>query len=362
MSDSANYSIYYFSGTGNSRTIANWLSHYVGKRNANVKTYNIADIKRVYYRCTSSNDINVIISPVHGFNYPPLVIHFILNFPRGKGKFYLVNTRAGMRIGNIVTPGISGISLLFSALILRLKGYQIMGLTPFDMPSNWISVHPGLNNKAIKHIVFTNRKRVERFSNNLIHNQPHLRGLYDIVQDTLFAPLAIVYYIYGRFCIAKTFIASHNCNKCMRCVKECPAQAIKILYKRPYWTFKCESCMHCMSTCPKKAIETAHGSVIGAAIVFSTLSTLLTSFIKLPLYNEFIQSIITWGGFIIVLAIWYLMLHYLLRFKLIQIIVTYTSLTKYKFWGRRYKTPNLIDENPTILRTEGERGKKLCLQ
>ena len=34
----------------------------------------------------------------------------------------------------------------------------------------------------------------------------------------------------------------------------------------------------------------------------------------------------------------YRFIHYLMRFKLVNKIITYTSLSKYKFW-RRYKSP-----------------------
>lgn len=73
-----------------------------------------------------------LVSPVHGFNYPPIMLHYLLRFPKGNNEVMLMNTRAGMRIGNWVTPGISGISLYLSALILRWKGYKIRSLYPVD--------------------------------------------------------------------------------------------------------------------------------------------------------------------------------------------------------------------------------------
>lgn len=49
-----------------------------------------------------------------------------------------------------VYPGLSGLALILPALMLRLKGYRIKGLRPLDLPSNWISLHPGLRGKSSK--------------------------------------------------------------------------------------------------------------------------------------------------------------------------------------------------------------------
>jgi len=99
--------------------------------------------------------------------------------------------------------------------------------------------------------------------------------------------------------------------------------------------------MHCMSNCPKKAIETAHGSVL----VITMLSSLVVSGLFYSYFREWFFDIEhTLLGFILesamflgILAVWYRLLHYAMRFKFIERLVVYTSLTKYKFWGRRYR-------------------------
>jgi hypothetical protein len=37
------------------------------------------------------------------------------------------------------------------------------------------------------------------------------------------------------------------------------------------------------------------------------------------------------------IGIWYRLVHLLLRIKVLERLTVYTSLTKYKWWGRRYK-------------------------
>ncbi len=38
-----------------------------------------------------------------------------------------------------------------------------------------------------------------------------------------------------------------------------------------------------------------------------------------------------------ILALLHRIIHYLMRFKIFERLMVYTSLTKFKFWGRRYK-------------------------
>jgi hypothetical protein len=96
-----------------------------------------------------------------------------------------------------------------------------------------------------------------------------------------------------------------------------------------------------MSYCPKRAIETAHGSIV----LITVLSSLITSglfysyFGKLffDIEHTFLGFVLNSALFLGVLAIWYRLLHYAMRLKFVERLVVYTSLTKYKFWGRRYR-------------------------
>jgi hypothetical protein len=95
-----------------------------------------------------------------------------------------------------------------------------------------------------------------------------------------------------------------------------------------------------MSYCPHKAIETAHGAIIGFMILFSMVvwSALEITFGKtLHLDNWFLNFLVQSGLMLGLLAVWYRILHFLLRYKWFNKLMTFTSLTFYKFWGRRYK-------------------------
>lgn len=333
--------VYYFSGTGNSKNVAMWLSDVAKEQNIECQLINIGQIDRLSIGQPDADALIAFISPVHGFNYPPVMLHFIMRFPKGKNKVLLMNTRAGMLIGKFITPGLTGIAFYLAALILKLKGHSIKAMFPVDLPSNWISVHPGLNAKTVKYLHEKNKERVTAFANRVLSGKSDFRSVREIIQDIVISPISLGYYFIGRFFFAKTYYASRDCDNCDICIKGCPVKAIIKVDKRPYWTFDCESCMKCMSNCPKKAIETAHGFIIGLMLFnYFVLLGLFNKYFALLFFaieNEMLKFVVENLLIIFLLAAGYRIVHYCMRFRVIERMMVYTSLTKYKFWGRRYK-------------------------
>ena len=259
------------------------------------------------------------------------MLYFLAKFPKGKNRVILMNTRGGLKLGEYVTPGLSGITFYFASLVLKFKGHTISGMFPVDLPSNWIFLHPGLNQPTIKYLHLKNHDRVFRFADKVFSGQTDYRALREIVQDTLISPIAVLYYIFGRFFLAKTLFASSQCDSCGLCIKSCPVNAIKMMNKKLFWTFHCESCMKCIGQCPQNAIKVGHGFIF--IIVFAT--TLITRMIQFnnPVLNFLAENALL----LLVLAIAYRVVYSYLRCGFLEKLLVYTSLTKYKFWGKRYK-------------------------
>lgn len=335
-----NIQIYYFSGTGNSLNVATWFHQIAVEKNYTCTIENIAKIDIHSIPKPEIDSLVVFISPVHGFNYPPIMLDFIFHFPKSKNPVVLMNTRAGMLLGKWITPGITGVAFYFSALILLLKGYKIKALLPVDLPSNWISVHPGLNERTITYLHEKNRVKVKSFASKIIFGKTDFKSVREIIQDILISPIAFLYYFVGRFLFAKSYFASNDCDNCGICSKNCPVQAIITIDKRLYWKFSCESCMKCMSNCHTKAIETAHGFVITWLILASIVIGFVFRLFEINIVrinNGFIHFILETGLTLAFLGFGYRLVHYLMRFSFIERLMVYTSLTKNKFWGKRYK-------------------------
>ncbi len=337
--------IYYFSGTGNARNVAHWIAEVATEKQIPVSMFDLAKIDRKNIPPPPQNAMLGFCGPTHGFNFPPVVMYFIFRFPKANGnKVFLVNTRAGMKLSKLFLPGLSGIALWLAAVVLWIKGYKIVGLRSIDLPSNWISLHPGLREQVVQSIHERCKRISQKFAGNIFSNKKDMHAFYDIIQDMIIAPVSLGYFFIGRFIFAKSFYANTSCDNCNVCIRNCPVKAIITVNKRPFWTYRCESCMRCMNDCPKRAIETAHGFIVGilyftSAVVIWYFWKLLSALDILPghsftarMLSNILEMMITFT--VVVLS--YRLLHYLIKLPGIGQMIKYTSFTRYKFW-RRYK-------------------------
>lgn len=337
--------LYYFSGTGNAKQVARWIDERAATLQLPSCTDDIASIERASVATPEKDLLVGIIGPTHGFNYPPILVNFIFRFPRSRHRnpVFVVNTRAGLKAGKLFLPGASGIALWLAALVLTLKGYRVVGMRSIDLPSNWISLHPGLRPKVVRSIVDRCQRINYRFADTILSGNRSYRAAYDTIQDMLLAPVSILYWFMGRFIIAKTFYASSACNRCYLCVATCPIKAIKLVRNDPFWTYRCESCMRCMNTCPQRAIQTGHGFIF--AVIYLAYTTVIAwmyllvgTYLPLNENSVLIGSLLFIGEWAIVYAlllIGYRILHRIKRINGFKQLIEYTSLTTFKFW-RRY--------------------------
>ncbi len=340
--------IFCFSGTGNALASSMWIAEEAEKRGLRSTVQQID--RSLDIKMPDKNEIPLIgfSFPTHGFNASPIMLRFITGFPRGLGhEVFVLNTRAGMKLYKIFMPGISGFALIIPALILRIKGYKCIGFRPVDLPSNWISLHPGLKNKVIESIFIRCEKIVRNFAGKILSGKRVWTGLFSIPIDLLVSPVALGYYVGGRFFLAKTFIANRNCTNCGICIRECPTSSIRFVNKRPYWKLTCESCMRCMNHCPERAIEAAHGLATGFIILFSAINARIIIFIidtfKIEpdmLWWKVASQAIGITVMILTVTLLYRIIHITMGFRPFHFLVRYTSLTTFPFW-RRYNPKNI---------------------
>lgn len=106
-----------------------------------------------------------------------------------------------------------------------------------------------------------------------------------------------------------------------------------------------------MNTCPKTAIETAHGYIIGLLILLNTIAQTYLYVWLLDHHVMWFSESANFGSLLRLaletlivffsLIISYRVLHFLRKFKVVDQLIKYTSLTTYKFWGR-YKPAKWI--------------------
>ncbi|MDL2314793.1 EFR1 family ferrodoxin [Bacteroidales bacterium OttesenSCG-928-C19] len=334
MTEISKLKIFYFSGTGNAKQIALWTSECAEEKGVASEICNISNIKSLEVFNTKTTII--IISPVHGFFYPKITFDFIRKLPKGNNQVVLMATRAGLRIGNCVTPGLTGVAFFVSKLLLKSKGYRIIGQIPFDMPSNWFLLHPALSQKTVEFIFEKNHSRLKKHMDKLFSRGQNFRSSKDMLQDILISPVSLGYSLAGKYVLAKSFYASAKCTNCNLCINNCPVKAIKTINGKPYWTFRCESCMKCMTNCPANAIESAHGLIVILSILSSVSLSFLSGVILADFFHSAIIKILVFTVLLILfLSVFYRVQHILLRNKYFEKLIILTSLTHYKFWGKR---------------------------
>ncbi len=251
--------IYFFTGTGNSYRTAQKLKE-LSVANGHLSLLTPVDgLKRKDIKPAPEDHLFAFFYPTHGFSLPWHMLKFICRFPSGKGKVALVNNRAGMKMGRLFTPGLSGIALLLPMIILLIKGYRIAAMVPLDTPSNWISIHPGIRKKVVSSIFLQRENEIAHMWACLKKGKGYypLKFFLLLPLDLLISPISLAYVFYGRFMLARTYLADHKCNGCGLCADRCPVGAIKMIRKQPYWTYRCESCMRCANICPEKAINSS---------------------------------------------------------------------------------------------------------
>lgn len=345
--------VYYFSGTGNAKNAASWIIAYAEKKGLETHLINIDRFESIEVPALKEKTLVVFCSPTHGFNLPPIMLKFIRKFPRLKNAdAFILNTRGGLKLSKIFIPGLSGLAQVLPALILMMKGFKMVGMQPLDLPSNWLILHPGLKKKVISSIFNRCKRITENFATDLLNGKKRFKGLRSLPIDLALLPITLGYYFIGRFFFAKTLVVTNSCNNCDLCILNCPVDAIRKVDKRLFWTYRCESCMRCVNRCPNRAIETTHAFSISLIIVSSmVISPLLISGLKyLGVFDIIHQSMIAKNIWSIIDAFFFLafvflsygILHFFMKFKIVNKIIAYTSLSKYKFW-RRYKAPNFVD-------------------
>jgi len=336
--------IYYISGTGNARMSCDWIADEARKSGIDTVVQKIDRLEGIIFPEPSPDLLIGFAFPTHGFNAAPIMLKFMAGFPAKLcNNIFQLNTRAGMKMSKLFTPGLSGLALILPAFMLRMKGYKCIGYRPVDMPSNWIPLHPGIKHKVIDSIFTRCEAVVRKFAIRTINGEKTWNGLYSLPVDLLISPLAFGYYVAGRFFLSKTFIANSNCNLCLKCVKECPTASIRIVNDKPYWKLSCESCMRCLNMCPERAIEAAHGMAVGFYFLIILLNTKLALLISdlsglpdksglLKITSSVTSLILT----VFVPAFAYFVIHYAIGLKPVNGLFRWTSLTTFRFW-RRYR-------------------------
>jgi len=241
--------IFYFSGTGNSKHVAETIGKLIGDP--------VKDIADYYSEVTANKNLTLdvdsqqylgFVCPVHSWGLAVSMRRFL---KRTKINY------AGRKVFGIVVCGDTcGKAREQMQEALKAKsGLDISMICSVQMPNNYI-VMKGFGTDAddlAKQKLEAAELQMPQIADAIINNKP-----YDhyVTGSKPFLKGRIIYPLFMAFTLGdKKFHADDNCIDCGLCAKTCPEQNIKMVNGRPEWQGHCVKCLACIHRCPKKAIQ-----------------------------------------------------------------------------------------------------------
>lgn len=135
----------------------------------------------------------------------------------------------------------------------REKGLVYMGTAQIVMPENFIAMFNAPTVEEARRIVAKAEPFIDRAIAAIRAGHmfsPPRKKLYDRIVSSAVNPV-----FYPLFVKANSFTASDVCIGCGKCEKLCPLNNITLQNARPVWGSNCTQCMACICYCPTRAIE-----------------------------------------------------------------------------------------------------------
>ena len=247
--------ILYFSGTGNTAYVGNYLADRLTKKDIEVDTavMEAFDPSRV-----ADYDSVVFGFPVYAGDVPAFVSDYMKKLVlAGNQTVFLYCTKAMF----------TGISLLHAEKIFESLGCDVMGTADITMPGSDGLAFAGKNSamvQKIKNFNFGSLPEADQLAERLIEVQTIVEAGGDISRRKASEKVGIGKRIAGGLMSAifplfehnlkKKFHADENCIRCGKCEKICPSHNITVMEKVEF-SNKCYLCMRCIHQCPVEAIQ-----------------------------------------------------------------------------------------------------------
>ena len=237
--------IFYFSGTGNSKWVAESLAGLLHEKTADISVLNFESdgnkkfIEEIAQGIKNDEYLGFVF-PVYAWGAPEIVIDFVkkLGKPEGNAFTFAVATcgeEAGYTLKN------------FSKIIPLKSSYSLV------MPNNYV-VGSDLEDEGTVLSVLRNAKEeVKRMAEEIIAKKEVCR-----VNEGSAAGLksGLVNFGFNKFARStKSFYTTDACTGCGLCAKNCPTHTITMENNRPVWGSKCYQCVKCINRCPAAAIQ-----------------------------------------------------------------------------------------------------------
>jgi ferredoxin len=230
--------LFYFSGTGNSLSVAKAIANKLG----NTTLVPLAQ-KDASKRLPDSQRVGLVF-PVYVFGAPLIVTRFIKDF-RVPDKTYLFAVA--------VNGGMPCATLKQTASLFARQGMTLSSGFAVTMVDNYTPLAGAISLEKQK-------ARFEKADLKIAE----ICGAIEKGEQSIYPGWPLVNWLfsgmYRRWVVKAAnndtnFTADSNCNGCGVCEKVCPVGNIKMNDRLPAWQHHCEQCFACLHWCPNKAIQ-----------------------------------------------------------------------------------------------------------
>lgn len=232
--------ILYFTGTGNSKFVADELARLLDDDKTDLNKRIQSDDNSPI----SSEKPWVLVVPTYAWQIPHIVIdRLIKTILFGNEKIYFVMT-CGDNIGN---------AWFYAERFCQNKNLEFCGCRKVIMPENYIAMFATPKEDEAKKIIENAKKSILPIAQTIAKGEKFAEPKISLLDRLCSGPINKAFY--ALFVKAKPFRATDRCVSCGLCEKVCPLNNISIKDGRPEWGEDCTHCMACISRCPEEAIE-----------------------------------------------------------------------------------------------------------
>ena len=237
--------ILYFSGTGNSRFVANSLANILAEDSGCIPDMNPDKL-------SLSGEFLILVFPIYSWGVPPIVMDFI-----GGISADAVNKIMNDDIPVLMVCTCGDEVAMAPEMFVKQwaqKGVCVKGAWSVIMPNNYVLL-PGFNvdkpdveRKKLAHAPI----RVKEIARQIKNRQ----WQFDVTRGSLpNFKTRLIYPLFKRYGInTKRWTVSSDCIGCAKCVVKCPMRNIELKSRHPVWGGNCVSCTACYHSCPAKAV------------------------------------------------------------------------------------------------------------
>lgn len=238
--------ILWFSGTGNSRYIAQKLAEQLQEEQLCLND-------RIRANDTSPIQVNgrlVVVTPTYAWRIPRVVRDWLRRTALAGAEQVWFIMSCGSEIGNADR---------YNRVLCQEKGLTCMGTTQIVMPENYIAMFSAPVAGEAREIVAGAEPAIRRAADLIAEGSPFPAARNNLYDRFMSGPVNPVFY---AFCVKDSaFVAGDGCTGCGLCTHLCPMGNIVIRGGKPSWGGHCTHCMSCICYCPVEAIEYGRKSI-----------------------------------------------------------------------------------------------------